>query len=101
MEGKFDGMYMNHPANKNDEREEENQRKRESQKIGRSQRTRDGENSTRNSGSGKILTLSSKMQSEFCTDCGMSQDDTTQIIGLYNQSNYGASTRHIPENGLI
>ena len=71
MEGKFDGMYMNHPANKNDEREEENQRKRESQKIGRSQRTRDGENSTGNIGNGKSLTLYSQIQSELCTDFGM------------------------------
>ena len=33
MEGKFDGMYMNHPGNKHDERSEEKHRKRGSHKI--------------------------------------------------------------------
>ena len=55
----------------------------------RSQITRDGENSTRNRGSGEIPTLSSYMQSALCSDCGMSHSDITKIIGLYNQSNSG------------
>ena len=53
-------------------------------KNGRYQRTRSGENSTGNSGSGKSLTLSSHMQSALCTDCGMSQADITEMIGIYN-----------------
>ena len=43
MEGKFYGVYMNHPSNKDDECSEENEMKRESYKKGRSQITRDGE----------------------------------------------------------
>ena len=47
---------------------------REDKKKGRSQRTRDGYNSTGNIGSGKLLTMSSQMQSEIYTDCRMYQD---------------------------
>ena len=68
-------MYMKYQDNKHDEWDEENQRNREAYKKGRFQRTRDGENSTGNSGSGKILTLSSHMKSELCNHCGMSQAD--------------------------
>ena len=75
MEKKFDGMYMNHPENKHDECDEESQRKREAYKNVRPHRTRDSENSTGNNGSGKILTLSSHMQSVLCTDFGMYQVD--------------------------
>ena len=55
-------------------------------KKGRLNKTRDGENSTGNSGNGKILTLSSQMQSALCTDGVMSQDYITKMIGLYNQT---------------
>ena len=80
-------MYMNHPPNKHNEQAEEKQRKIEAYKKIRSRRTRGGKNSTGNSRSGKSPTLSSKMQSALCTDCGMSQADITKTIGLYNQSN--------------
>ena len=33
MEGKFDGMYMNHPSNKHDEWVEEKHRNREAYKM--------------------------------------------------------------------
>ena len=56
MEDKFDGMYMNHLSNKHDEWAGENRSKRKSYKKGSSQITRDGERSTGNSESGKILT---------------------------------------------
>ena len=46
MEEKFDRMYMDHTANKHDEWNEENNRKREAYKKVRLQITRDGENST-------------------------------------------------------
>ena len=55
--------------------------------MGNSQRTRDGENSTENSGSVKSLTMSSQIQSALSTDFGMSQDEITKSIELYNQSN--------------
>ena len=87
MEGKFDGMYMNHPANKHDEWDELKNIKIEAYQKGRSQRTMFGEKSTGNGGIGKILTLSSQIQSALCTDCGMYQDDITKQIGLSNQSN--------------
>ena len=44
MEGKFYGMYRNHPANKHDERTEEKQSNITAFKKGRSQHTRDCEN---------------------------------------------------------
>ena len=84
MEVKFDVMYMNHPSRNHDEWAEEKQSKIESYKNGKYQITRDGENSTGNSGSGKSLTLSSHMQSALCTDCRMSQADITEMIGIYN-----------------
>ena len=83
MEGKFYGMYMNHPDKKHDEWAEENNRNIESYKRGRSQRTMDGEKSTGNIGSCKILILSSQMQSELCTDFGIYQAD--KKIGIYKQ----------------
>ena len=49
---------------------------------------------------GKSLTISSQMQSIFFTVCGMFQSEITNIIGIYNQSKYGARMRHIPANGL-
>ena len=39
---------------------------------------------TGNSGSGKILTIYSYMQSALFTYCGISQADITKMIGLYN-----------------
>ena len=57
MDGKFYGIYMNHLSNKHDGWEEEKQKKRESYKQGRSQSIRGSENSNRNSGSVKSLTL--------------------------------------------
>ena len=54
-------------------------------KKGRSQHTKDVENSTGNGESGKSLTLSSNIQSALCTECGMSQSNIKKI-GLYNQS---------------
>ena len=77
---------MNHLDNKHDEWDEEKKRKREAYKKGISQRKRDDEKSTGNSGSGKTLTLSLHMKSTLCTDCGMSQSDTPQTIGICNQS---------------
>ena len=87
MEGKFYGMYMNHPSNKHDEWYEEKQRNRESHKKGRSQSTRDCEKSTGSSESGKLSTLFSQMKSSLCTDYGIWQAEITRIIGIYNQSN--------------
>ena len=87
MEGKFDGMYMNHPANKHDEWDELKNIKIEAYQKGRSQRTMFGEKSTGNGGIGKILTLSSQIQYVLCTDCAMSQADIIKIIGFYNHSN--------------
>ena len=43
MEGRFYGIYMKHTPNKHDELDEENQRKREALKKGRSQHTGYGE----------------------------------------------------------
>ena len=83
MQGKFDGMYVNNIAYKHDERDEENQRKRESHKKFRYQKKMDGVNSTGNSESKKNLTLSSQMQSALYTDCVMYQPNITIIIGLY------------------
>ena len=51
-------MYMNHQSQKHDERAEEKQRKIEAYKKFRYHKTRDGENSTGNSGCGKFLILS-------------------------------------------
>ena len=82
---------MNHTSNKDVEWSEENQRKREAHKKGRSQITRDGKKETGNSGSGKNLTLSSQMQSTLCTYCGMYQDYINFFIGLYKQSNQGGN----------
>ena len=70
-------MYMNCQSSKHDEWEEEKERRRESYKNVRSQGTRDGENSTGNSGSEKSLTLSSHIQFALCTDCGLSHSDIT------------------------
>ena len=81
---------MNHPSNKHDEWAEENKRKIESYKDGRSQITRNGENSTVNSGSKNNLTLSSKIQSALCTDCVMYQSDITIFIGLKTSQNRGS-----------
>ena len=50
-------------------------RNREHYKNGRSESTRDGENSTENSGNGKSLNLSSQIQYVFCTGYGVSQAD--------------------------
>ena len=69
MGGKFEEMYMNHTSYL--KKKEIN---REDYKKGRFQRTRDGYNSTGSTGSGKLLTMSSQMQSEIYTDCGMSRD---------------------------
>ena len=80
-------MYMNHLYNKHDEWLEERQGKRESYKKGRSQRTRDCENSNGRSGSVKCLTMYSQMQYILYTYCIMSKADITKIIVLYNQSN--------------
>ena len=66
---------MNHPYNKDDEWAKEKNRKREAYKNGRSQCTRDCENSTGSGGNGKILTLYSQMHSALFTDCGMSQSE--------------------------
>ena len=76
-------MYTNHPSNKHDERAKEKKKKREALKMGKYQRTRDGEISTGNSGSSKSLTMSSYIKSELCTDCVIYQDDITKMIGLY------------------
>ena len=65
-----------------------------------SQRIRDGENSTGNSGNEKILTLSSQMQSVLFTDYGMSHEKITNTIVLYNQSNKGSRMSNIIENSL-
>ena len=65
-----------------------------------SQRIRDGENSTGNSGNEKILTLSSQMQSVLFTDYGMSHENITNTIVLYNQSNKGSRMSNIIENSL-
>ena len=54
-------------------------------KKGRSQRTRDGEKSSVNSGGSQSVTLSSQIKSALFTNCGMYQSDTTKMIGLYNQ----------------
>ena len=78
MDDKFDGMYINYSVNKHDEWAEENQKKREAYKKGRFQLTRDSGNSNGNSGRGRSLTLSSKMQSTFCIDCEMSQAEITK-----------------------
>ena len=86
MEGKFDGIYTNYISNKHDEWSEENQNKIEAYQKVRSQRTIDGENSNVKSGSGKSLTMSSQINSALCTDFGISHDDITKIIGIYNQS---------------
>ena len=59
MEGKFYEMYMKNPSNKHGYWYEEKQSKREDKKKGRSQRTRDSENSDGISVSVKFLTLSS------------------------------------------
>ena len=99
-EGEFDVIYIKHTSRKHDKWDEGKQRKREVYKKCRSQNTRDGENSTENSGSRKSLTLSSQMKSELFTDYIMSKDKITEIIGLYNQSNSGYRIRHSPENGL-
>ena len=84
MEGKFDRIYMNYPYNKHNEWAEEIHRKREDYKKGRYHRKRDCENSNGNIGIGKILILSSQMQFSWCTERGISQDDITKMIGLYN-----------------
>ena len=57
MEGKLDGMYMNHREKKHYGRAEEEKRGREAGLQCR----RDGEKSTGNNGNGKSLTLSSQM----------------------------------------
>ena len=87
MEGKFDGMYMNHPPNKHNELAEEKKRKREAYKKVRSQSTRGCKNSTGSIRSRKFLTLYSHMQSVLYCDCGMYQSIITKSIELYNQSN--------------
>ena len=61
-------MYMIHPDNKHDEWSEEKEKKRDSYKKFRYQRTRDGKKSTGNSGSGKSLTLSSQMHSALMSE---------------------------------
>ena len=75
MERKSDTVYTNHPANKHDEWYKDIQRKRKAYKKVSPHITRDSENSTGNSESGKILTMSSHMHSVLCTDCGISQVD--------------------------
>ena len=75
MERKSDTVYTNHPANKHDEWYKDIQRKRKAYKKVSPHITRDSENSTGNSGSGKILTMSSHVQSAYFTDFGMYQFD--------------------------
>ena len=64
----------------------ENRGRENPTKNGRSQRTRDCENSTGSSVIEKLLTLYSNTQSAFCTDCTISHDEITKMIELYNQS---------------
>ena len=72
-------------------------RKRVAYKNGRSHCTRECENSTGISGSGKCLNISSQMQSLLCTYFIMPQAEIKQIIGLYNQSSYKFIVRHSPK----
>ena len=68
-------MYMNHTANKHEEWSEEKYRSREAYKNFRYHSTSDCVNSNGSTGSGKFLTLYSKIQSEVCTDCVISQSE--------------------------
>ena len=74
---------------------------RKAYKKGRSQSTRDVENSSGNSRSGKVLTLSSHIYYASCTECVMSKYNITQMIGICNQSDQRDRMRHVPVNGLV
>ena len=73
MDGKFYGMYMNHPSNKHDEYSEEKHSKIEAYKKIRYHFTRDSRNLNGNSGSIKSPAISSQMQSALCTNCAIYQ----------------------------
>ena len=87
MEGKFDGIYMNHPTNKHDEWDEEKNIHREAYKRAGPRVKGMVKNQVEIVEVKKNLNMSAHIHSALINDCGTSQADIKKILGLYNQSN--------------